>query len=268
MTAKKITKVVATTASFVILLLTLSSLVIAEEELRQAFRDSMVSRYGKEVYIEFEQRMERLRRGLAEERMLERTKKDATFILMYGRIWRWFRDGYLQGPAAAEAVEFLEENFDRFIDSSENILNQAMITAVLMEDSGVDDYLDEYLYFIWEIARSKEVKELLVEKETEILVQIGYVASDSRELLERPQEPIHIVKSETIRIVLSDYSKNRVEKGARDDAWKKELIISVVELAGGTGLLVGDLTAGVPLSAPFAAAFIEKGLDGLISLFK
>jgi len=268
MTAKKITKVVATTVSVTILLLSLSSLAIAQEELRGVFRDNMVSRYGKEAYIEFEQRMDRLRRGLAEERMLERTKKDATFILMYARMWRWLREGYLQGPAAEEAVEFLEENLDRFIDSSENILNQAMITAVLMEDSGVDDYLDEYLYFIWEIARSEEVKELLVEKETEILVQMGYVASDSRELLERPQEPIHIVKSETIRIVLSKYSKDRVEKAARDDAWRKELIVSVAELAGGTGLLVGDLTAGVPLSAPFAAHFIGKGLDRLISLFK
>lgn len=267
---RKITKVVVTIVFFMILLVDFSSLAIAQEELGRVFKDRMISKYGEEAYIKFEERISELRHWLTAEKMPERVRKDAAFIIMYERICRWVETGQLAGPAVDEASEFLEMNFDRFIDSSEDILDQLMTTTVLMEKSEVHNYLEEYRGFLWEIANSPQVKNLLLEKETEILVEIGNTRSYSRKLLQEAQElrePTRIVKSETIRIVLSKYSKDRIRENAENREWRNRLIISVVQVTGGTGLLVGDLAAAVPPSAPFAAYFIGKGLDGLISLF-
>lgn len=270
MMTRKITKVVVTIACFMILLVNFSSLAIAQKELARVFRDKMISEYGEEAYIEFEERISELRQWLSVENIPERVKRDAAFIIMYERIQRWVEKEQLLGPAVEEAREFLEINFDRFINSSEDILDQLMTTTVLMEKSEVHNYLEEYRGFLWELANSSEVKNLLLEKETEILVEIGNTPSYSRELLERAQElrePTRIIRSERITIVLSKYSKDRIDEKAENPKWRNKLIISVAQVAGGTGLLVGDLTAAVPLSAPFAAYFIGKGLDGLTSLF-
>lgn len=211
---KKIMLVIATVVFFMIFLVNFPSLAIAQEELEYIFRDKMVSEYSEEAYTSFEEKIRSLQGWLTEERMLERVKKDTTFILMYERILRWVETGQLKEPEPGEqeARELLQMNFDRFIDSSHNILEEVMITATLMEKLEVNRSLNQYQDFIWKVAGLPEVKNLLLVKETEILVEMGNTPSHSRKLLERPWEPTRIVESERIRVVLSKRSKDLIQK--------------------------------------------------------